>query len=722
MANVGLPPQPQNQPAENPIMGLFLDRPAHTMDPKAFSACNNVRIELGRVRSDLIGWAAATPSLFPASTSTQPYIYLDSFTNSVNDTIQIGVTPTDILKIGHTGSAPFAAAAYITPTYNTGTIAVNNGSTTVTGTNTRWATDIGGGTDSGAIVASSAAGALSISVSAVTLATWQAGTLIQCNTTPAAIAPGTFISNIAGGAVYLSKPLQASVTNTDTVVVGSSVNLRNNVRIGDQIAFGTTAPGNVGALTWYTVTAIASDTSLTISPAYSGTNLSGSTYVVRQILTDTINVGSPSLPLMASDSYLFAGGFNGYPVNALIVAQNKQTGDQWFFTNGIDPVAVFYSGTGGSLYTKTVPFTVTTLKQFRGLMVYGGITSANPNSTVLSSSITSSDSGFPQQLNTGVAFQGIAVSGPFKISRMAILGSTLMLYSILGNAGWTGGADNVDNESGAVTSASFVGFPTIWSFSDVIQTRGAISGNAVAVFPDRHQFLSVDAEYRYNGLFVQIMNDHIWRQVLKSYDSSRASSVISSTIPTFGDLIWAIPQTTDPPGQLFAATAFAEAYMEQANSYLFKPFTQRDFPFWASAAFQLTASNQITYYASDHSGKIYQLYISNTQAGTPALCTVTWGSRPIGNGRNRVLVTRVYPEVEYMGGGGSINVTLTMQDAAAGPTTITDTQTFNPNYSGNRFTTHYRRGRQAAVTISDTAGLGWICQGYDWDYTLGGVR
>jgi len=87
-------------------------------------------------------------------------------------------------------------------------------------------------------------------------------------------------------------------------------------------------------------------------------------------------------------------------------------------------------------------------------------------------------------------------------------------------------------------------------------------------------------------------------------------------------------------------------------------------------------------------------------------------------------VTRVYPEIEYQASpAGNVSVTLTMQDATAGPVTLTDVQSFNPSYpNGLRFTNHFRRGRVASVTLSDTAGVGWVCDGYDWDWTAGGVR
>jgi hypothetical protein len=347
-----------------------------------------------------------------------------------------------------------------------------------------------------------------------------------------------------------------------------------------------------------------------------------------------------------------------------------------------------------------------------------------------------------------VSFQGIATDGPFHVSRISQLGQQLLLYC---TGLISGNQNSPDDISGSVVSASFVGFPTIWAFSDVIHTRGPINGNMVAEFPDRHQFLSVDGEYRYNGLFVQVMNDHIWRQVLKSFDTTRPGSSSVSISYEFGDLIWAIPLITDPNGQLYPSTAYVEHYMEQANSYLFKPFTRRDWPFLCSALFQNAGTtnwnsftgtpfetfgtnistwsswgftgNAPVLVAGDISGNIYDLYSANTQNGATVTATCTWGGRVIGNARARALVKRVYPEIEYIAGAGNqVSVTLTLQDAPAGPTTITDTQAFDPSYAGNRFTTHYRRGRVATVTISDTRGLGWICDGYDFDWVDGGLR
>jgi hypothetical protein len=724
MANVGVPQQPQNQPAESPIMGLYLDRPAHMIDPKGFSACNNVRIEFGRVRSDLIGWA---PGPFRSQPSNLPFIYLDSFTNSLNQTIHIGVTPTDVLKLDSTG----AAHTYITPTYTTGNASINNGSTALVGTGTRWATDIQFGTaaDTVVLAAGASTGDLFVQVSAAsTAATWLTGLLVTSDQ-PGAVAPGTYINNVQSYlgnlAITLSKPLLANLTNTNHISIGNSVLLRQNVRPGDQIAFGTTSPGVVGALTWLTVASVNSDTSITLTGAYFGTNLSNVSYVVRQCLTNTL----PTLPPASSDAYLASSGYGGYPsASTVLPAVPRPSGsDLWLFTNSLDPVVVYYDTQGSCQYARTIPFLVFCLKAFKSLVIYGGLNQPPALNGIVAtftpqfSSITSSDSGFPLQLNTGIGFQGIALSGPFTVRRIGVLGSVAMLYGI---GDWTGGAVTEESQSGVVTSASLVGFPTIWSFSDVVQTRGLVSANAMEVFSDRHQFLSIDGEYRYNGLFVQVMNDQVWRAVLKNFDYARQAVVVGFSAPGFGDLIWAIPQTSDPGGQLTASTAYVEAYMEQANSYLFKPMTRRDFPFWSAAVFEIAPSSQPSYFAADAVGNIWQLYTSNTQNGVPALATVTWGARKIGNGRARVLVTRVYPEIEYQASpAGTVAVMLTLQNYAAGPVTITDIQPFNLTYPGGvGYTTHFRRGAVASVTLSDSAGVGWVCQGYDWDYLEGGVR
>lgn len=753
MPNVGAPQPPQNQPRENPMMGLFLDRPAHTIDPKALSACNNVRIELGRLRSDLLGWAqAASLASVPGGT-----VYLDTFVTAGGRQFVIAVSPTDIYIL-YDSQSPAAYSSnyqlrYATPLFvNRGVIApssvsITTGTNTVTGTGTHWKYAY----QNGATFVGSAAtqGVTQITVSSGSALDLAPGQIVTC-ATAGLLANGTQLVGDATGRINISLATLNVIPPSTTFTIGNAVGdgaagTRWNVLPGDFIAFRNPATNGdlfpiVGADTWYQVATVASDTSLTLTTNYTGTTLSGSPYMVRQCLKGSSNAGA----ILVNESETFISADLGAIPLSPPAGQAAFT-DTWFYTNGFDPVVMLWavqngaqtnaSQAFGSSYPPSIPFLCKSLKAYKGILTFGGlgfpastwpVTSATAPATTFTqgNEIASSDSSTPTQLNSGIAFQGIAVSGPFTIGKLAILGQVLMLYGIGAEAT---GAATEDNHSGVVTSASLVGFPTIWTFSDVIQTRGPISGEAVAIFSDRHQFISIDGEYRYNGLFIQIMNDQVWREVLLGLDFTRRQAFFHFQCAAHGDLIWAVPQSTDPNGQSYASSAYVEHYMEQANSYLFKPYTKRDFPFTACCTYQpagAASPGSPIYLASDPTGTIWQLYTSNTQNGTAALATATWGSRPIGNGRSKMLVTRVYPEIAYQASPiGNVSVTLTLQNYAEGPVTITDTQSFNPSYpSGVGWTTHYRRGSVGSVTFSDQAGVGWVAAGYDWDYTLGGVR
>jgi hypothetical protein len=718
------------------MMGLYLDRPPHMVDPKGLSACNNVRIEFAQVRSDLLGWEASAYPQLPAAC-----IYLSRFVNSAGSQRTIAVTPTDLILLSTT--APYT---YLTPPFSSGTVSVSNGGTTVTGTNTGWTQDIQGGW---AYLATqnSAAGATTLTLNPLGN-TRLVPLSVQDQTAPTAIPVGTYTANATlnlDGSVTLglTQPLVGAVSIGDTIYVGSGVNLRPSAQAGDQISFGVHFDNSLTS-TWYTILSVNSDTSITLATAYGGTTLVNSFYTIRECLTNTLSGSSPFVPTCSSVNFPNGSG----PTPGGAPGQWLTGDDFWFFTNGIDPIVVWGWQDPHTTYSTTIPLKAASLVQTRGLLILGGL--INGLGVAEPTSIANSDNGFPLKFAGGVAFQGVACDGPFNITRLATLGSTLMIYC---TGTWGGAPTQQDDQSGEVVSGSFVGFPTIWAFSDIIKTRGPVCGNAVVEFPDRHQFLTTDGELRYNGLFIQVMNDHVWRAVMKSFDATRPGSCYAYVQPTNGDLIWGVPLATDPVGQLYPTTAYVEHYMEQANSYLFKPMTQRDFPFLCVGAFQNPtiatfgsatapgggvatfgntarswlsfgqAGNTPQYLVGDIAGNIWQLYVANTQNGSPALCTATWGSRAIGNGRSRSLLTRIYPEIDYIANPlGTISVTVAMQDAAMGPITITDTRQFDATYSGNRFTSHMRRGREVAVTISDQLGIGWATAGYDFDWVTGGER
>lgn len=481
---------------------------------------------------------------------------------------------------------------------------------------------------------------------------------------------------------------------------------RKNVQAGDQISFGSAAQNSPSA-TWYTVSAVNSDTSLTLST--SPGNLGAQVYTVRQ--------------LAQGDAQDYHWNWEVFPA-----AGAPFNADTFFAVNGIDalvswrPIDLFASYQGG------MPFVSFTLRRFRNLMVYGGLVQKG---NVLATSIANSDNGLPTSMNTGVAGQFIVSDGPFTINNLGILGNQLMIY--MGTI-----------DSGSVVAAQFVGGSTLFVFNEVIKGRGPIAGRLVAEFPDRHQFIGPDGEYRYNGLFVQVMNPKVWRTVLQQFDRSRANRAFSFVNMQFGDIVWAIPLTTDPGAAL--TTAYVEHYLEDPNNYLLKPITQRDFPFscagiypnesyktWDQltngfntytnswSAFDTQSGSYALQYVGDINGLIHALYSGQNQNGAAMLSQVNFSQRITINERSRGLVKRVYPFIQT--GSGTLQVTLNMFDQLGGTVAIVDIQNFALNYSGNRFTTHYRRGRLAQIAFSsNSTTTSWTMDGYDWDVEPGGVR
>lgn len=605
-------------PEANVGLGLFFDRPLWQIPPGGLSACNNVRVFNQKLTSFSMGWSAFALTM-PLN---GPITLIDTFTFSTGITITIFGTPTDLYQYTPTLNPN---VEFITPTYSTGTVSINNGSPTLTGAGTAWKT-------------------------------------------------GT----------YPIKP-------------------------GDQVFLGT---ANYVTITgpWYTVLTVNSDTSITLKTNYSGTNLSGSAYTIRQLFRGDAQNNVWSGEMFPNANY------------------NNTTQDVWMAVNGVDfPFA--WNGTNPSGdYRNDLPFVAKSIFRFKNLMCYAGLLSSG--GALQPTGFANSDNGSPVIVNgSGVSGQYTVTDDPTAVTNMGALGNTLMLYS-----------------PAEAIAAMFVGPPTNWIFSKVIQTRGLIAPRALAQFPDRHQFLGQDGEYRYNGLFVQLMNTQVWRSILQTFDVSRAGRAVSIVSEQFGDIIWALPFTSDnsPPG---LQSAFVEHYLEMPQSYLQKPITKRDFPFTCAGQFiqqstqtwqQLTQewpnyqaawnSNVIVgsfplLLAGDINGNVWVLYSADTQAGTGYTSTATFGQRLVANERSRGLVRRIYAGITQNQSAYPITIALTMFDEIGGAATFTDTKTLPSDYSAGRFTSHFRRGRVGAVTFS-TPGPNqpWELNAWDWDAVPGGLR
>lgn len=519
-----------------------------------------------------------------------------------------------------------------------------------------------------------------------------------------------------------------SITNNTAALTGTgtawntviATGLRKNARAGDQVYIGSASQNNPspGGQGWFTIQSVNSDTSITLTTNFTGGNQTNVAYTLRQLFS-----GDASSFHYASETFPNAGA----PDNS----------DLWFATNGggttaNDPLVKWNGSSTFASLVSTVPFLCFELRRFKNMLCYGGLTQLSTGQA-LPTSVANSDNGLPTSYNTGVAGQYIVTDSIIQINWLGILGNLMMVYS--GN-----------QLTGDVVSAYFVGPPTNFVFTSVVRGRGPIGSRFVAEFPDRHQFIASDGEYRYNGLFIQLMNTQVWRQILQSFDYSRRDRAFNIVNRFWGDLIWAVPQTTDPG--LPPNVAWVEHYLEQANNYLFKPVTKRDFPFTVSGTIinqtVLTFNNMPNGFntynqqfsqssgaagfpiqlCGDVNGFVYSLYSADTQNGTAYTSFAAFPQRLTVNERSRGVVARVYPFAEAIQSGSyNLSVALTMRDQVGGQPTFTDTQSINLMFTGNRFSSHFRAGRTGQVTFS-TPGPNqpWTLDGYDWDVVQGGVR
>lgn len=515
----------------------------------------------------------------------------------------------------------------------------------------------------------------------------------------------------------------ASVSGTTVTGIGTEWNtadgalsIRKNVMPGDQIFFGSNLQNQPSA-NWHTIASVNSDTSLTLSGP--GTTASADLYTIRKRAQGNADEFHWDFEIFPSA---------GPPLNC----------DAFFATNGVDPVVTWNPAEIFAKYQSDMPFTCFELRRFRNLMIYGELQQDGEN---LGTSIANSDNGLPLDLASGVAGQYIISDGPYDINWLGILGNNLMIY--MGNM-----------EGGSVVAAQFVGGATRFVFNEIIRGRGPIASRMVLEFPDHHEFLAMDGQYRYNGLYTQLMNPRVFRQVLPNFDRSRANRAFSQIIPQFGVAHIALPLQGDSGEDI--STAYVESYLENPSSVLVKPITIREFPFVSVG--QLPAGADIEYwneqtipwnidpdrwnsnditgayaqqFAGDTNGKIYILFSSDLQAGNGFNSFALFSQRLAAGERTRALLRRVYPFVDYVAAGYDLTVTVNFYDQVGGPLARASTNTLALDYSGNRFVSVFHRGRLFEIMFGiDASGTTnarpWTLTGYDTDIggtvSLGGMR
>jgi hypothetical protein len=493
-------------------------------------------------------------------------------------------------------------------------------------------------------------------------------------------------------------------------VIGTGTLWAATVKAGDLITFGT-AVGRSAKLTWFEVDSVTDDNNL--------------------VLTEDAGI------IAAGEAYTVSITFQGDKRDQWdwdVFTQDGDSGDDLaFFTNNVDP-PITWNGTDTEVTLHPeLDIICSTLTAFSNMMIYGNVTVAG---STYPTSIINSDIGLPLHAGatgTGLSEQFITHDRSDKIVQMLPLADNLAIYS-----------------EKTVTIVQFIGDPLVFAFRQATNGYGLIGRAALADFGDHHEFVNIDGQYGFDGVGLREINTHVFREAIRRGDPGRRAFTLSHFDEQQGDLIWAIPGTTDPAtsqetGNRQGDTAFIEHYLEDVPQQVNIPFSFRAFPFtatgyylrktgitWAQVAEQWQEYNyswndqffQASFpqnLAGDDDGIIYIL--SETQRGNGVVLPshVRFSRMALGSGRERGLLRRVYPFIETT--QTQVTVTVWLADHASGQLSSGGTYTYDGTHpEGGHFVSPFRRGRFLSLQFGDPGGDGWVLDGYDTDQSMGGSR
>lgn len=504
----------------------------------------------------------------------------------------------------------------------------------------------------------------------------------------------------------------ADPTNGSPTVVGGTA-WDTNLKAGDEMFFGAAAerdPEATGNGGWYEIDTVDSAVQVTLTGNYTGSGGAG-VYTGRKTYTGDI--------------------FDYWRTATFLDAQPEDK-DLWFATNGVDDIQE-WDGVASRVTDlgATLSFTCKELAVFKNMLIYANI--LEDSGEVKPTSIKNSDAANPKDLAGGIAGEFVVSDGVAAVDGLFPLGDNLVIYS----------------QRDAIL-AQFVGTPLTFIFRTAISGVGPLTGRTVADFGDFHEFIGADSQFTFDGVTLKEVSEHVWREILRTKAPNRLDLAFSHFDEENGDLIWAIPFTTDPnaSGEDTIRTAFSEHYLEEVGDRDPTPYSKREFPFTVSGFFErqttLTWDQISGTWASqnfrwndqffdaafpfnlvgDESGNVFTLNTSQDADGAALAAHARFGRVPISDGRDRNLLTRVYPfAVQFPGATYTLEVKTFLAEGAAEPTVLLDTSAFDITLAGDRFVTPYRRGRYLEVQFR-TVGPNepWVLEGYDFDVRGGGRR
>lgn len=462
----------------------------------------------------------------------------------------------------------------------------------------------------------------------------------------------------------------------------------------------------------------------------------GAWFVIDHVVDDTHLVLTTSAGVVGATNYTIRRKFSGGPSTVWSTSQFSLAAtsgkDEWWATNGVDNIVMWDTAktqVDDEFAGLVMGFTAKTLFNINNQMIYVNLIQGGTRKLM---DMINSDIGDPRDVTTGLSEQFRVHSGTDEVWGLGQIGDNLVLYSKY-----------------HVVIGQFVGDPLVWAFRAMGSNNGSIGPKAFVDMGAYHLFLGTDAQYIFDGVNIKEINNHVWREVLRTQDPQRIQHTYTHIDTENAEVLWSIPLTTDAAtGTQDGAPdkAYVNHYLETVPQGVPTPHSVRSFPFTATGFYirqdtltwdQLTqAWNTLNFrwndqffaqafpfnMAGDATGKIFTFNSSQDGDGVALPSNIILGRRPLGDGKERGLLRRVYPWMTKF--TNPVNITTRMMDFATGPATISDTKSFDQSQpEGQHFTSHLRRGRYTELQVG-TAGPGqpWELHGFDIDPQGGGHR
>jgi len=604
--------------------GLYLGMPNSRRPPFSFKDCLNVRIKNARTMFENMGWAPFPNSDDALNLDNKPALLISDFVLRDGTEETVFGNTTDLFVFDSINNE----LDYITPRYETGTISVNDASTSVTGSGTSWATE---------------------------------------------------------------------------------------AKAGDFISFGATGVTDPAA-TWYEIDSVGSDTSITLAAAYSGSNLAGEPYTIRQTFTGDIT------------NFWFTETF----YNADDLTFGSTQGDRWYACNGKDAV-VAWDGSDDQVYEPNLGNVQSCqwMRRYKNRMVYVAPTISG---TLEKYKIRSSDIGKPEDTVNGEAAELIVHDGPDELLAAEVLGELLVLYA-----------------EKTVVLAQAVGLPLIFAFRAAVNQYGPVAARAISVYPDFHDFVGDDRMYRFNGATATAVDDHVWREILRTFTPERSEMFQTHFDEENGDLLHLVPVTTDEATSADSSPeqSWTRHYMEIMPEGVPQPYTRRELPAlcfgkyrrnsglrWFEVTEQWQQFNyqwNDRYFATrfpltlfgDQEGNIFVLNGDTVKNDVLMDSYVHYARVPVGTVEMYGVVRRIYPYIEQISGSeDSLTVTLYGAKTVEGDAEVLSEQSFAMAIAtSSHFVSPRQSTRFAEVEIGfEAERFFYSVMGYGIDTVPGGRR